>query len=110
MQLPYLVPFFLILFFMLMVTYRYVSKSPLLILVLLGAFVGQAAAAISLRIANLFIENGLDRTMRSIQLFGITSLFVTDLSVAFLLGGWLFGMVIFALTRFLEGRVSRISA
>ena len=93
MRVPYLASFFVLLLLALVALQRYLLKSSTFVSLLIGAGIGYVAAMLSISIVNLLIPNGLDRTLRSVQHFGIQNVVLTDLVVAFVLGGWLFGMV-----------------
>lgn len=60
-----------------------------------GALAGQVASFAALVGANFFIENGIDRTVRTVQRFGASEVLLIDFGVAFVLGGWLFGVLFF---------------
>ncbi|MDQ1919330.1 hypothetical protein [Massilia pseudoviolaceinigra] len=54
-----------------------------------GALIGQLAATVSLTLANLFIQHGIERNLRSLEREGLFELLLIDSTVAFVLGGWL---------------------
>jgi hypothetical protein len=98
MKLPYEIFFICILFGLSLVYLSRVSVSvsvSMLKGILYGALAGQLASFVSLTIANFFIPNGVDRTMRSFRLFGVVDVLLLDFWVAFILGGWLIGGILF---------------
>lgn len=62
---------------------------------LLGAVIGQVAGTIALICANFFIPNGVERNLKSFSREGFFNVLLIDTSVAFIVGGWLFGAIIF---------------
>lgn len=97
MRVPYLASLFFILSTVIIALRAYLFKMATSILVVSGLFVGQIVATISISVANLFIPNGIDRTIRTIEKIGIGSILIGDFFAAALLGGWLFGVISFIL-------------
>lgn len=99
MRLPYIITFSVIISLVLIVSRGYVCRISMFASIIYGAIVGQIASTISITVANLFIPNGVNRTIRAIEKFGIQDILLIDLVVAFVLGGWLLGAAGFALFR-----------
>jgi len=93
MRAPYTVIFFVLLFLLLYWLWDTVGKRSFVAIVVIGALLGQSLAFLSIFIANLFIPNGIERTIKTISQQGILNVLFTDFFVAFILGGWLIGAV-----------------
>ena len=103
MRLPYTIIFFCSLFFMLFIYYFFVANKSLLQAFIWGALFGQLDGTVSIFIANLFIKNGVSRTLNTIVLEGF-SILSLDFVVAFVLGGWLFGAIAFVTLKIFSSR------
>lgn len=101
MRLPYLISLSLSLLLALGVFSSW-KKVPIVWSFLIGIFTGQICGTISLTIANLFIPNGIQRNLASLDRDGIVDLMLTDSIVAAVLGGWLLGGIGFLLYCLLE--------
>ncbi|MBN1663044.1 MAG: hypothetical protein JW943_05535 [Deltaproteobacteria bacterium] len=99
MRLPYTMIYFCLLLCVLVVLSFVTTRKSKISILVIGAFSGQLIATVALFFANLFISNGINRTISSISRFGIFNSLVLDSSVAFILGGWLFGIAAFFLFR-----------
>jgi glucan phosphoethanolaminetransferase (alkaline phosphatase superfamily) len=62
---------------------------------LFGAALGQLASFLALLTSNLFIPNGIERTLKTINRSGLLEVLTLDFVVAVLLCGWLVGAIIF---------------
>lgn len=110
MRLPYVVAVFgLLAVFVFSLRPTWVTSSSLLRLVVWGALVGQLASVIALAIANLFLPSGVERTYRSIKMFGAQELLLVDFAVGIVLGGWLLGALLLVFYRVLLMRGFRQS-
>lgn len=58
---------------------------------IIGIIFGQISGTASLTMANLFIKNGIQRNLASLNRDGFAEIFLTDATVAAILGGWLLG-------------------
>jgi Na+/H+-dicarboxylate symporter len=101
MRVPYVVLFSTLLLFGLWAMSERL-KSSLAGSIMLGAIVGQIAATLSLTCANFFIPNGVERNFTTFAREGFLSSLLNDVMVAFILGGWLLGAIVFWLYRSLE--------
>lgn len=93
MRMPYTVMFFTLLFILLCVMSFKVRRKTFMTVVFHGAIFGHIMAFISIFIANFFIPDGLDRTIKTLAREGLMNLLLMDFVVAFILGGWVFGIV-----------------
>ncbi|MBK8185421.1 MAG: hypothetical protein IPK63_21960 [Candidatus Competibacteraceae bacterium] len=107
MRIPYTVVFFISLFFLLFFLYPIADKKPFFALLISGFFSGQLISFLSIFIANLFIKNGIERTIKTIDQEGVFNVFLTDFSVALILGGWLISIVSIIILKFAVKRVAR---
>lgn len=108
MRIPYVVIFFGLLFLSHTVGAAWVARARWIVVTGVGAAIGHLAAWIAIASANLFIENGGARTLKTVEQFGLESLVAVDNVVAFGLGGWLFGGGSFALLRWWLTRGRRL--
>lgn len=65
--------------------------------VLVGAIAGLFAAWIAIQFANLWLDDGVRRTTASLRAFGLANVVLLDLMASVILGGWLYGIVFFAM-------------
>ena len=96
MRLPYFACFTGFIFISLIFLGHLAGKS-LLTKAMLGMLLGEILGTISLSIANLFIQNGVERNLMTFRANGIFSIVETDATVAFVLGCWLLGGISFLL-------------
>ncbi len=94
MKLPYVV---LVLMFVLSALWAIALRFELspTKLTIIGAFVGQSSATVSLFLSNFFIPNGIERNLASFERWGLVDAILTDFVVALVLGGWLIGGLAF---------------
>lgn len=100
MRIPYTVVFFISLFFFLFFLYPISNKKPFFVLLILGFLSGQLMSFLSIFIANLFIKNGIERTIKTIGQEGIFNVLLTDFTVALILGGWLISIISIIILKF----------
>lgn len=102
-------PYLLTLSFLLLVSltiFSFRKKISIFRTLVLGILAGQVCGTISLSFANLFIPNGIQRNLASLQRDGFVEIFLTDTIVAAILGAWILGGIGFLVYRFLEERFS----
>jgi hypothetical protein len=73
-------------------------------LLLEGAMIGQIAGTVAITLSNFFIPNGWQRTIKTIQVDGLADVLMSDTVVAFILGGWVIGGLLFLCFRVLFRR------
>ena len=106
MRIPYMVFYSgLLIFGLWLISLRQINS--LFKMDVIGVFVGQLAGTISLMFANLFIPNGIERNLSSFEREGFLNLILVDSSVAFILGGWLLGGVVFVVFSWMKKQGKR---
>jgi len=111
MRLPYLISFFALLLAASVILHRYFLKISMILLAAIGGAVGQFASMISILISNLLIPNGIEQSLKPIELFGLKDTLIGYSSFAFLLGGWVFGIVSFiALKLLMKKNILRLDS
>lgn len=73
-----------------------------------GAMAGYFSGCISLFISNLFINNGIMRTINTVKNLGVLEVISIDFLISFILGTWILGIIVFNLYYFLENRIKKI--
>ena len=71
----------------------------------IGAITGYFSGYISLFISNLFINDGITRTINTVKNLGVLEVIGTDLLISFILGTWILGIIVFNFYYFLENRI-----
>ena len=90
---------FLSLYFAFMWLYLIIGSRRLLQITLskqlvLGAIIGYFISVVALFITNYFaFPDGAERLSNSVENFGISALLITSFARAFILGGWVFGLI-----------------
>lgn len=106
MQIPFIMIFSFI-FICILRILAWKLKPTIVTSLLLGTVVGQLSATIALTFANFFIRNGIERNLKSYKTEGLLNILLTDASVAFILGGWLIGAIVFMGYFWLSGKLEQ---
>jgi hypothetical protein len=104
MRLPYTIGFFLVLFTVLVLMPEWATRHRWVIVVGVGACIGQVIAFASFFVAGLFIPNGIERMIKTFERLDAVGLLAVDFVIAASLGGWLLGAIAFSVLKALISR------
>ncbi|MCW8931878.1 MAG: hypothetical protein OQL19_16800 [Gammaproteobacteria bacterium] len=93
----YLIIYYLLMFLFLPLILK-IEKKPFLLVALIGLLLGLLFSLISIIFLGIY-QGGIDIWINAYNSYGI-SYFISTIWGAFILGGWLFGLLIFVLSRF----------
>lgn len=104
MRIPYIISFFTFLFFLMLEFGAKLSAKTYLTVLLIGCLTGYCISLFSIFVANFFIPNGIERTIKTIDQLGLLNAVAMDFIVSFLIGGWLIGGIAFSAFKYMVNR------